>query len=54
MLCNEQIDRKYTNPVNLMYECEICFEIYHLECYNVRLNLRKRKHKRLMNNYLFY
>lgn len=33
MMCNDHIDRKNINPDMFMYECEICFEIYHFDCF---------------------
>ena len=35
MLCNALIDRDNRDPINIMYECEICFEIYHTLCFRV-------------------
>ena len=33
MACDAIIDRKHENESNLMFECEICFEIYHVKCF---------------------
>ncbi len=33
MSCEAIIDRKHENEKNIMYECEICFEIYHIQCF---------------------
>ncbi|CAF0956837.1 unnamed protein product [Brachionus calyciflorus] len=33
MLCDVLIDRFQTDKANIMYECEICFEIYHVQCF---------------------
>jgi hypothetical protein len=35
MLCESLIDRYSDDLNNLMYECEICFEIYHAQCFKV-------------------
>ena len=36
MLCEALIDRRnQENVSNMMYECEICFEIYHVQCFRV-------------------
>ena len=36
MLCEAIIDRKHENETNIMYECDICFEIYHAKCFRRR------------------
>ncbi len=36
MLCEVIIDRKHENESNIMYECDICFEIYHAKCFKRR------------------
>jgi hypothetical protein len=33
MLCETLIDRFHQDEQNLMFECEICFEIYHEKCF---------------------
>uniref|UniRef100_A0A4Y6ESB8 [histone H3]-dimethyl-L-lysine(36) demethylase n=1 Tax=Brachionus koreanus TaxID=1199090 RepID=A0A4Y6ESB8_9BILA len=33
MLCDQLIDRFHSDKSNDMYECEICFEIYHAQCF---------------------
>ncbi len=35
MLCEKLIDRFREDLNNIMYECEICFEIFHVECAKV-------------------
>lgn len=35
MLCDSLIDRYHPDETNLMFECEICFEIYHELCFRV-------------------
>jgi hypothetical protein len=35
MLCEKLINRNNEPSNNIMYECEICFEIYHAKCFKV-------------------
>lgn len=35
MLCETLIDRYHQDKSNLMFECEICFEIFHEKCFRV-------------------